>query len=171
MWWIYQRRSGTCLGLYLCQLCWPNEQSNLLCSRSSRKSPRVWLSSTCRQFLADIACRSDTERAPTSVFCDVNCRHHTKSTANHHAAAEEDEEGRRLSLTVRRGSLVCMIIPTWLMIQFSYNNRNKMALQLTFWTRLFFWYFVLRLTFWTMPSIRVQLNNILWKVSRHPLFQ
>ena len=116
MWWIYQRRSGTCLGLYLCQLCWPNEQSNLLCSRSSRKSPRVWLSSTCRQFLADIACRSDTERAPTSVFCDVNCRHHTKSTANHHAAAEEDEEGRRLSLTVQRGSLVCMIIPTWLMI-------------------------------------------------------
>ena len=34
----------------------------------------------CRQFLADIACRSDTERAPTSVFCDVNCRHHTNFT-------------------------------------------------------------------------------------------
>ena len=30
----------------------------------------------CRQFLADIACQSDTERAPTSVLSVKNCRHH-----------------------------------------------------------------------------------------------
>ena len=33
----------------------------------------------CRQFLADIACRSDTERAPTSVLSVKNCRHHHKT--------------------------------------------------------------------------------------------
>ena len=37
----------------------------------------------CCQFLADIACRSDTERAPTSVFLVKNC----------HAAKEEEVEG------------------------------------------------------------------------------
>ena len=34
----------------------------------------------CRQFLANIVCRSNTERAPTAVFCDENCRHLTKPT-------------------------------------------------------------------------------------------
>ena len=58
-------------------------------------APHVADMCKCRQFLANIACRSDTERAPTSVFCDVNCRHHTNFTANHHAAAEEDEEERQ----------------------------------------------------------------------------
>ena len=41
----------------------------------------------CCQFLADIACRSDTERAPTSVFLVKNC----------HAAKEEEVEGHRNS--------------------------------------------------------------------------
>ena len=61
----------------------------------------------CRQFLANIACQSNTERAPTAVFCDVNCRHLTKPTANHHAAAEEEEDRQwhysRRSIGRRRG--------------------------------------------------------------------
>ena len=50
----------------------------------------------CRQFLANIACRSDTERAPTSVFSVKNCRQLTKPPQPH-AAEEEEEEGRRNS--------------------------------------------------------------------------
>ena len=82
---------------------------NIMSPHLSHLESSLHLSSTCRRHVGDMlpTCANvanfwptlhvdpTRKRAPTSVFCDVNCRHHTNFTANHHAAAEEDEEERQ----------------------------------------------------------------------------
>jgi len=60
----------------------------------------------CCQFLADIACRSDTERAPTSVLSVKNCRHHHKTMP---PKKTKRLAGARATATVTRSSLYIYI--------------------------------------------------------------